>query len=158
MTEPVPSPSRLTAGRFLRFVLLPALLGATITGAVLLVPLSGWTTNDVTTGIHMGYPDLQPRIYDASVSNTTQFASAAATRQKGWKVLRTEPEKGNVEVEVPSGPFTDDLTVTITPEGEGSRVVIRSRSRVGIGDLGANARHIRTLQTAMDDKLPRLAQ
>ena len=55
---------------------------------------------------------------------------------------------------VPGGLFTDDLTVTVSPEGNNSRVVIRSHSRVGRADLGMNARHIRKLQAAMDDKLP----
>ena len=156
--SPTPPPARLTFGRMLKSILLPGLVGTAISCAGLFVPPAGWLTNDVTTGKHTGYPDLQPRNYNATVSNTTLFVADAASRKLGWKVTRTEPDKGSVVVRVPSGPFTDDLSVTVTAEGEGSRVVVRSHSRVGFGDLGANARHIRALQAAMDDKLPRLAQ
>ena len=39
--------------------------------------------------------------------------------------------------------FRDDVIVRITPAGNGSRVDVRSVSRVGRSDLGANARRIR---------------
>ena len=39
--------------------------------------------------------------------------------------------------------FKDDVVIRITPAGSGSRVDVRSVSRVGRSDLGANARRIR---------------
>jgi uncharacterized protein (DUF1499 family) len=39
--------------------------------------------------------------------------------------------------------FKDDVAIRISPAGAGSRVDMRSRSRVGRSDLGANARRIR---------------
>ena len=39
--------------------------------------------------------------------------------------------------------FQDDIVVRIRPEGTGSRIDIRSKSRVGESDLGVNARRIR---------------
>jgi len=62
------------------------------------------------------------------------------------------------EVKTALGGFTDEVTVRVRPAGPGgkhSRVTVRSRSRVGRGDLGENARHIRALQRAMDARLPR---
>ncbi|HVK04101.1 MAG TPA: DUF1499 domain-containing protein [Armatimonadaceae bacterium] len=152
-------PGRLPRGgsrHIIRTVVLPALVGAAITGAVLNVPVAGWTTYDVTTGEHPGYPDLVTRRYDASVENATQFAAAAATRLPRWKVVETRPAAGTMRAEVRRAlpVFTDDVTVTITRDGDAAAVRIRSRSRVGLGDLGENARHIRALQRAMDDKLP----
>ena len=39
--------------------------------------------------------------------------------------------------------FKDDVAVEVRPEGTGSSVHMRSKSRVGKGDLGANAKRIR---------------
>jgi uncharacterized protein (DUF1499 family) len=160
------APGRLGAGGFGRFVrvfLLPALLGALVSTAVLYVPAAGWSTNDVTTGKHPGYPDLQPRLYDSTVENATLLAAAGASRIPRWKVVRTVPQQGVMEAQVRTAIplFTDDVTVTVTPakapDGQpAAEVTIRSRSRVGGGDLGENARHIRALQAAMDAKLPRI--
>ena len=41
--------------------------------------------------------------------------------------------------------FKDDVAIRIRPDGEGSAIDIRSTSRVGISDLGANAARIRAL-------------
>jgi uncharacterized protein (DUF1499 family) len=39
--------------------------------------------------------------------------------------------------------FKDDVVVRVRPEGEGSRIDVRSMSRVGVSDLGANAERVR---------------
>ncbi len=39
--------------------------------------------------------------------------------------------------------FKDDVAIRIRPDGSGSRIDVRSVSRVGRSDLGANARRIR---------------
>ena len=39
--------------------------------------------------------------------------------------------------------FRDDVVVRVRPDGTGSRVDVRSVSRVGRSDLGTNARRIR---------------
>ena len=82
------------------------------------------------------------------------FTKQAATRLLNWRVTQTTSDVNQVNVEVPSGPFTDELTATVSPEGTNSRVVIRSHSQQGPADFGRNANHIRKLQAAMDDKLP----
>jgi uncharacterized protein (DUF1499 family) len=132
------------------------LLFAAVAVAAALIPRAGWSSNDITTGTHPGYKDLQPRRYDVPPAMAAQFAAQYATKNLGWRVVSTDPATNTVEIAVPVWPgfFTDDLTVTATPEDKGSKVVIRSRSRVGSGDLGVNARHIRALQAGMDSKLP----
>ena len=39
--------------------------------------------------------------------------------------------------------YKDDVVVRIRPEGNGSRVDVRSASRVGASDVGANAARVR---------------
>jgi uncharacterized protein (DUF1499 family) len=41
--------------------------------------------------------------------------------------------------------FVDDVVVRIRPVPEGSRIDIRSRSRVGKGDMGVNAQRIESI-------------
>ena len=150
---------------FLRVVLLPALIGALIMTAILYVPKAGWTTNDVTTSQNLDYPDLQDRRYDSSPLNTVRVIAATASTLPNWKVISKGEDTSVVRIEARAQLFlfTDDITVSVVPIGrnsdaskDSSLVTIRSRSQVGQGDLGANARHIRDLQSAMDDKLPRL--
>lgn len=113
----------------------------------------GGTPTSITTGDGK-YSDLTPRVYDAPPAMVAAFTKEATTRLLGWRVQQGGGDTNQVSVEVPSGLFTDDLTVTVSPEGNNSRVVIRSHSRQGPADFGRNARHIRQLQAAMDDKLP----
>lgn len=149
----------------LRRVLL-CLLGVAVLAAVpaaLFVPRAWLTGNDVTTGKHPGYPELQPRRYDFPPDQTITFVAAAAARIPRWRTVSLDREAGVVEIAVRTaiGGFTDDVTVRVTPIGErsdSSLVVIRSRSRVGRADLGENARHIRALQAIMDERLPRLGE
>lgn len=139
-----------------RAVLLFAALPAA--AALLLVPRPWLTSNDVTTGDAPGYPDLQDRVYDFPPDGTVTLAAAVAARIPRWKVVETDRATRTVHVEVRTALplFTDDLTIHVSPEGRNARVAIRSHSRVGRGDLGENARHIRALQSAMDARLPRI--
>ena len=45
--------------------------------------------------------------------------------------------------------FKDDIVIRVRPEGAGSRVDVRSVSRVGRGDVGTNARRIRDFLKAL---------
>jgi len=122
----------------------------------------GWThrrrifVNDITTGENTAYPTLRSRVYYADVAATMAAAEKAVKQMSRWKVRTRDAENDALEVEVktPLGLFTDDVTLYFFPLGSGqTRVTIRSRSRVGGGDLGQNAAHIRELQAAMDDRL-----
>jgi uncharacterized protein (DUF1499 family) len=42
--------------------------------------------------------------------------------------------------------FVDDIHLRFEPHGSGSRIVGESRSRIGKGDLGQNARNLRALR------------
>lgn len=130
----------------------------TIAALVVYLPPAGWTTNDVTTGKHPGYPDIVTHHYDMSVDHTTTFAAEAIRRIPGGHVKSLDAVHGQVtgEATVLGTPFIDDVTITVTPEGSHSAVEIRSHSRVGKGDLGVNATRIRAIQALMDDKLPRI--
>lgn len=101
------------------------------------------TTNVAETSPAPRFPELaEPRF---EVPPDRLFAAtAAAIDALGWERDST-PEAGEHRAVVTTRlwRFRDDVLVRVVSAGEGgSRLVIRSSSRVGRGDLGANARHI----------------
>ncbi|MEZ5929670.1 MAG: DUF1499 domain-containing protein [Parvularculaceae bacterium] len=104
------------------------------------------------------FPDIQPLLLEAPVEKTTLAARGVLAQMK----LKTIAE-GPVSDESGSGwrieatatslwfGFTDDFIVRLTPtENDGTRVDIRSKSRVGLSDLGANATRVREFLKKLD--------
>lgn len=90
------------------------------------------------------YADIKPVIVKTAPRETTQRAIDAA-RAMGWEVVVADAATGRVEAIDTSTwfGFKDDIVVRVRPEGQGSRIDVRSVSRVGMSDLGANAKRIR---------------
>ena len=93
-----------------------------------------------------------PVVNDVSRTQTLKipadeaFARArAAAGAMGWEIVAADPAAGRIEAVATTFwfGFKDDVSVRITPAEGASRIDIRSRSRVGRGDAGANARRIR---------------
>jgi uncharacterized protein (DUF1499 family) len=91
-----------------------------------------------------GYPDIKPLVLKTPPPETVQKAIDVA-RGMGWYVAATDAAAGRLEATDTTFffGFKDDIVVRIRPEGTGSRVDVRSVSRVGLSDLGANAARIR---------------
>ena len=72
----------------------------------------------------------------------------------GWEVAAVVPDDMRLEATATSllFGFKDDISIRITPHGEGSRVDIRSLSRVGGSDFGTNANRIRAFIKELDDE------
>jgi uncharacterized protein (DUF1499 family) len=105
----------------------------------------------------IGYPDLGP--LELALPPAQAFARAVETaRGRGWEITALDESAGRIEAVVTTRwfGFKDDVVIRITPAGAGSRVDMRSKSRVGRSDLGANARRIREFLARMDaaDSLP----
>jgi uncharacterized protein (DUF1499 family) len=91
------------------------------------------------------YPDIVPVVIRASPAEAFRKVDEVAMAL-GWDVVARAPAEGRIEAVDTSDWFglTDDIVIRIRPEGNsGSRVDIRSKSRVGQSDFGANARRIR---------------
>lgn len=75
----------------------------------------------------------------------------AAARMPGWTVAGEDPGRGRLEAvaRTPLLRFADDVVILALPAPGGSVVHMRSKSRVGKGDLGANARRIRAFLAAV---------
>jgi uncharacterized protein (DUF1499 family) len=103
-------------------------------------------THDVATGESSAYPELQPLELPLTTPVAFAAALAAARSMAGWTMVHADEEKGSIRVEArtPHLGFVDDVWISVRPLADGgSRVHVRSCSRVGIYDFGANARRIR---------------
>lgn len=90
------------------------------------------------------YPDLAPLLLPVAPAQAFGRALAAA-RGMGWEIVAAEPAAGRIEATATTRwfGFEDDVVVRLTPVPEGTRVDVRSVSRIGKGDAGANAKRIR---------------
>eukprot|EP00803_Ostreobium_quekettii_P011109 evm.model.scf_344.7 EVM.evm.TU.scf_344.7 scf_344:62278-63064(+) len=99
------------------------------------------------------YPDLQPQVFDSKeVSTVFEGAVRVARAMRRWTVVKEDAEAGTVEGYCVTQlmRFKDDWVVRVSElRGGGAVVDMRSRSRMGKGDLGANAGRIRTFLAAL---------
>ncbi|MEM8827265.1 MAG: DUF1499 domain-containing protein [Pseudomonadota bacterium] len=100
-----------------------------------------------------GYPDLGTQ--RLALSPETAFAEALdAVRDEGLEVIAEVPDEGRIEAVATTAffGFKDDVVIRVRPDdGDGALVDIRSKSRMGQSDVGANAARIRALQEEIAD-------
>jgi uncharacterized protein (DUF1499 family) len=90
------------------------------------------------------YPDLRPVVLDQPLAQAFEQALAAARAQR-WQIVAAEPAEGRIEATARTFwfGFRDDVVIRLTPLDGRTVVDVRSKSRVGRSDVGANARRIR---------------
>ncbi|MCU1385698.1 MAG: Membrane protein [Acidobacteria bacterium] len=105
---------------------------------------------DVAAKQRAAFPDLAPLLLDVAPAAAFDRALAAA-RTLGWELVASDPAAGRIEATDTTFwfGFKDDVVVRVTPQPTGSRIDVRSLSRVGVGDLGANAARIRKYLAAV---------
>jgi len=99
----------------------------------------------------IGYPHLQP--LQLALPPAQAFARARAAAQAlGWEIVVLDESAGRIEALATTRwfGFKDDMVVRIVPAGAGSRIDVRSKSRVGRSDIGANARRIKEFLTRVE--------
>lgn len=91
-----------------------------------------------------GYPDLAPVIV-AQEPDAVFDRALALAGTNGWTIAARGREAGLIEATATTAllGFNDDVAIRIRPDDKGSRIDMRSRSRIGRHDLGANANRIR---------------
>ena len=93
---------------------------------------------------HAAYPDIVP--VDLAIAPAAAFAKAlSAANAMGWALVAADSSAGRIEATATTRVFRfrDDVVIRIRPRDAGSRVDIRSVSRIGGSDLGKNASRIR---------------
>ncbi len=97
------------------------------------------------------YPQIVPVSLSAAPDAAFTAALAIVTA-KGWTVVTQDAPGGVIEATAESFwfGFKDDVAVRIRPSSAGGSIVdIRSVSRVGLSDLGANAKRIEAFAAAL---------
>jgi|SRR5262245_13667925 len=89
--------------------------------------------------------DLRPAHLALPPAEAFTRAQSVAAHMPAWTVTRSDPGTGVIEAVATSRlfHFQDDIVIRVRPDGSGSRVDVRSKSRDGQGDLGVNAARIR---------------
>ncbi len=91
-----------------------------------------------------GYPDLGPKTAPEPPAVVFTRARDAAIAM-GWDMVAADSSQGRIEATATTKwfGFKDDVVVRVRAEGSGSRVDVRSVSRLGGSDVGTNAARIR---------------
>jgi uncharacterized protein (DUF1499 family) len=99
---------------------------------------------EVATQQKEAYPELVPLITSAPADQVFEAAKSTLLGM-GLTLSDADPAAGRIEATQKTFwyGFTDDVVVRITQTPEGTRVDVRSKSRVGRSDLGQNAKRIR---------------
>ncbi len=120
-------------------------------GFVAILPLRANAVNPAAYGgaeiaalQRQAYPDIRTVILERPVARAFDAALGAA-RALGWQVVAAVPAEGRIEATDTTRwfGFKDDIVIRVAPVGDRSLVDIRSVSRVGISDVGTNAKRIR---------------
>jgi uncharacterized protein (DUF1499 family) len=92
------------------------------------------------------YPDIEPLVLSMGVRAAFDRA-LAVVRDLGWDVVDSQQTEGRIEAVDTTFwfGFKDDVVIRLRGMGTGTRVDVRSKSRVGLGDTGTNARRVREL-------------
>lgn len=89
------------------------------------------------------YPAIAP--LESKLSPHDAFTRALdVAHSMGWDIVAADPAAGRIEATDTTllFGFKDDIVIRVAPSAEGSRVDIRSQSRIGTSDVGTNARRV----------------
>jgi uncharacterized protein (DUF1499 family) len=96
------------------------------------------------------YPDLQPLMLNVPPPQAFDRALEAA-RDMGWELVAADAAAGRIEATDTTFwmGFKDDVVIRVKATDGGSQIDVRSLSRVGVGDVGTNAKRIRAYLNAL---------
>lgn len=106
------------------------------------------------------YSDIEPDLTNSSPQEAYDAALKVITKRK-WHIVDARPpqpaapREGRIEAvaRTPILGFRDDIVVRVRATTDGARIDVRSASRYGRHDLGANAARVRALIDDVDDVL-----
>ncbi|MEL7547166.1 MAG: DUF1499 domain-containing protein [Pseudomonadota bacterium] len=104
------------------------------------------------------YPRLDPLYFAAPPAEIAEAAETVMKR-RGWTIVTEaeEIEQGVFQVEATETStwfgFEDDVAIRVQDSNGGAKLDIRSTSRVGLSDIGANSKRVSALLVEMQDRL-----
>ncbi|TAM62214.1 MAG: DUF1499 domain-containing protein [Rhodanobacter sp.] len=111
---------------------------------------------EVAAKQHAAYPDIRP-LHLAHPAAEVLAAAHEVALAMGWRIVAEQADAGRLEATATTRwfGFKDDVVIRVRPEGNGSRLDIRSESRLGGSDVGANAARIRRFTARLQHRLGR---
>jgi len=100
------------------------------------------------------FPDLKTLRFERPRDEVFAAAETAA-RGMGWEIVAADAATGRIEATETTTwfRFRDDVVVRVGSAGGMTQVDVRSKSRVGMGDMGTNAARIRSYLEALKAEL-----
>ena len=94
--------------------------------------------------VRNSYPKLRPLITHEPTHQVLERVASLMVEVPNWTVTHRDDSAGLVEGEArtPFLGFVDDVVVRVADDGDKTRVDMRSKSREGLVDGGANARRV----------------
>lgn len=104
----------------------------------------GYAGDSAAVAQQRAYPDIRPMMMAMPVDSAFSLALRTA-REMGWELVDQNRRDGRIEATAttPFFGFKDDVVIRVSSASGIARVDVRSKSRVGRGDIGANAKRIR---------------
>lgn len=99
---------------------------------------------EAADGQRSAYPDIRPVVLKMPPRQAFERARDAAEGM-GWDMVSADPSAGRIEAVATSFwfGFKDDVVIRVAAADGGTRIDVRSKSRVGRSDFGANANRVR---------------
>lgn len=114
----------------------------------------GGPSTEIIDQQRSAYPDISPLLLPESNQALVFDAAVAQAKLMGWTVtLVTAPKYFEAYEKTTLFGFIDDVKVQVVQTGADIQVDMRSISRVGRSDLGANAERIRTFLTSLENRV-----
>jgi fatty-acyl-CoA synthase len=100
------------------------------------------------------YPAVQP-LLTPSAPDAAFAAALAEAKAQGWEIVTEDAATGTLSATATTFwfGFKDDVAVRVRAEATGSVIDVRSTSRVGLSDLGANAARIEAYLAGVEKRL-----
>ena len=101
------------------------------------------------------YPKMESVYFSQSPA---EIAAAAEQimKKRGWEIVSNQANGDTTQVEATATSgwfgFKDDVAIRIRPANGATEVDIRSTSRVGLSDLGANSARVYGLMVELEDR------
>ncbi len=111
-----------------------------------------WFTRNLADTDEPGDPALVPVDLPLSAPDALARVAKAVTGPARWHVESSDPAAGTLHAtrRTPLFRFVDDIHVRLEPlPGGATRLHARSKSRVGVGDIGQNRRNLLELFAAL---------
>jgi hypothetical protein len=101
------------------------------------------------------YPDIRTVMFAHGIDEVFA-ASMQLLEEFDWRIAEANAEQGRIEATATSQwfGFKDDIVIRLTRTANSTTAVdVRSKSRVGIADVGSNAQHVRAFINALNEEL-----